>query len=132
LAPCDFFTNGYSIITEDNSNITLSISSVLSSNVQAATSSVLETEQDLSETPKLPSENANEDSESEADTTHDKPTHQDPLRWFGILTPSGLRAAQTSFISAVEGPVPRLVTLSKQLRSLEVDIGRLRKQIRKL
>lgn len=58
-----------------------------------------------------------------------KPT--DPIRWFGILLPQALRNTQRSFADAVEGPVVNLVTLTTELRSLEIEIGRLRKQIRK-
>lgn len=56
----------------------------------------------------------------------------DPLRWFGILVPTALRSAQASFATAVEGSIPQLATLTKDLRRQEGDIGRLRKQIRKL
>ncbi|ORX91998.1 hypothetical protein BCR34DRAFT_594959 [Clohesyomyces aquaticus] len=55
----------------------------------------------------------------------------DPLRWFGILVPPELRSAQSSFVSAVEGRLPEVVTVMKELRRLEVEIGRLRKQIKK-
>ncbi|OCK88210.1 uncharacterized protein K441DRAFT_669479 [Cenococcum geophilum 1.58] len=55
----------------------------------------------------------------------------DPIRWFGILLPQALRNTQRSFADAVEGPVVNLVTLTKELRSLEIEIGRLRKQIKK-
>lgn len=58
-------------------------------------------------------------------------TPRDPIRWFGILVPPSLRSAQGSFISAVEGPVPQLASLTSELRKQEIDIGRLRKQIRK-
>lgn len=56
----------------------------------------------------------------------------DPLRWFGILVPPALRSAQSSFAGAVEGSVPRLVTIARDLRSQEIEIGRVRKQIKKL
>lgn len=55
-----------------------------------------------------------------------------PLRWFGILVPPALRTAQSTFASAVEGPIPQLASLVKDLRKQEVDIARLRKQIKKL
>ena len=55
----------------------------------------------------------------------------DPIRWFGILVPQALRNMQRSFADAVEGPVVNLVTLTKELQSLEIEIGRLRKQIKK-
>ncbi|KAF2703899.1 hypothetical protein K504DRAFT_166217 [Pleomassaria siparia CBS 279.74] len=55
-----------------------------------------------------------------------------PLRWFGILVPPALKAAQGSFTCAVEGPVPHVASLVKKLRKQEMDIGRLRKQIKKV
>ncbi|KAF2877104.1 hypothetical protein BDV95DRAFT_601518 [Massariosphaeria phaeospora] len=58
--------------------------------------------------------------------------HTDPLRWFGILVPPALRSTQASFVSAVHGPIPRLASLVKDLRKQEVDIARLRKQMKKL
>ncbi|KAF2021597.1 hypothetical protein BU24DRAFT_417229 [Aaosphaeria arxii CBS 175.79] len=56
----------------------------------------------------------------------------DPLKWFGILVPPELRNAQVSFNRAVEDPVPKLATAIGNLRRQEVEIGRLRKRIRKL
>ncbi|KAF2820045.1 hypothetical protein CC86DRAFT_124571 [Ophiobolus disseminans] len=56
----------------------------------------------------------------------------DPLRWFGILVPPALRSAQHSFISVVEGPVPQLASIARDLRGQEIEIGRVRKQIKKL
>jgi hypothetical protein len=35
-------------------------------------------------------------------------------------------------VKTVEGPIPRLTTLSKELRAMEIEIGRARKRIRKL
>ncbi|EON66328.1 hypothetical protein W97_05721 [Coniosporium apollinis CBS 100218] len=60
---------------------------------------------------------------------HPKP--KNPITMFGILTPPALRAAQSSFVKAVEGPVPRLVELGARLRALEVEVGRARKALRK-
>lgn len=57
---------------------------------------------------------------------------RDPIRWFGILVPSALRSAQSYFVSALEGPVPEMASLSKDLRQQEIEIGRLRKQLKKL
>ena len=56
----------------------------------------------------------------------------DPLRWFGILVPSALRSAQANFISAVEGPIPLIVNLTKELHGLEHEISRLKKSAKKL
>ena len=55
-----------------------------------------------------------------------------PLQWFGILVPPALKAAQATFTSAIERPVPQLVSLVKDLRMQEIDIARLRKQLKKL
>ncbi|OAL57073.1 hypothetical protein IQ07DRAFT_496745 [Pyrenochaeta sp. DS3sAY3a] len=55
-----------------------------------------------------------------------------PLHWFGILVPPALRTAQFTFISTVEGPIPQLACLTRDLRNQEIEIGRLRKQIKKL
>lgn len=57
---------------------------------------------------------------------------RDPIRWFGVLVPPPLRSAQSKFIAVVEGSVPQIVTLTKELRALEIDIGRIRKSIKKL
>ncbi|KAH9866415.1 hypothetical protein IAQ61_008420 [Plenodomus lingam] len=57
---------------------------------------------------------------------------RDPLRWFGILVPPALRTAQSTFITAVEGPIARIATVAMDLRSQEIEIGRMRKQIKKL
>ncbi|PSN70357.1 hypothetical protein BS50DRAFT_571617 [Corynespora cassiicola Philippines] len=73
----------------------------------------------------------NEKSDEEAKSAGEK-VSTDSIRWFGILVPPALRAAQASFVSAVEEPVPRVATLIKELRKQEIDIGRLRKQIKKL
>jgi hypothetical protein len=55
----------------------------------------------------------------------------DPLRWFGILVPPALRSAQSSFVGAVEGSMPRLSNIARDLRNQEIEIGRMRKQIKK-
>jgi hypothetical protein len=74
----------------------------------------------------------NADSPSSKKTEESKKTLVDPIRWFGFLVPPALRSAQESFVSSVEGPIPQLSTLASELRGTEVDIGRLRKQIKKL
>jgi hypothetical protein len=56
----------------------------------------------------------------------------DPIRWYGVLVPPALRAAQSQFISAVEGPIPRVANLSKEMRILEIEVGRTRKTMKKL
>jgi len=51
----------------------------------------------------------------------------DPLRWFGILAPSELRAAQGDAATMME-LVPRLVGVDAEMRAVEVEIRRARKR----
>jgi hypothetical protein len=78
-------------------------------------------------------ESASTSTEADLDKDSEKAAKiVDPLRWFGILVPPALRSAQSSFIAVVEGPVPHLVSVARELRSQEIEIGRVRKQIKKL
>jgi hypothetical protein len=71
-------------------------------------------------------------SEKAKASSSSKPKPIDPLRWFGILVPPALRTAQSSFVSAVEDSVPTLANIARGLRSQEIEIGRVRKQIKKV
>ena len=51
----------------------------------------------------------------------------DPIRMFGFSIPSALRTAQSSSIQLVETSVPRLASISLQMRALEIQIRRARK-----
>ncbi|PVH80087.1 hypothetical protein DL98DRAFT_419242 [Cadophora sp. DSE1049] len=51
----------------------------------------------------------------------------DPIRMFGFSIPSALRTAQSSSIQFVETSVPRLASISLQMRALEIQIRRARK-----
>lgn len=100
--------------------------SVVSDQLSAAS-----TKSPKSEAPKeesVESEGSTESTEKSTQTSR----NVDPLRWFGILVPSALRAAQSDFTGAVEGPVARLASVARDLRSQEMEIGRMRKQIKKL
>ncbi len=55
----------------------------------------------------------------------------DPIRWFGILVPQELRSAQASFVAAVQDPAVDAVNAARQMRETEVNIRRLRKDIKK-
>lgn len=55
----------------------------------------------------------------------------DPLHWYGILVPTQLRQAQTSFVTAIQGPVSHAANAANAMRRLEVDIRRLRKDIKR-
>jgi coiled-coil domain-containing protein 115 len=60
------------------------------------------------------------------------PEPKDPITWFGVLLPTALRSAQASFSQVVDGGIPKVLNVSSQLRLLEIEIGRLRKSIKKL
>ncbi|KAH7419585.1 hypothetical protein BKA64DRAFT_699612 [Cadophora sp. MPI-SDFR-AT-0126] len=51
----------------------------------------------------------------------------DPIRMFGFSIPSALRTAQSTSIQVVESSIPRLASISLQMRALEIQIRRARK-----
>jgi hypothetical protein len=87
-------------------------------------------EDDAKSTPD-PNSQSSQNSEKTKEETNSTEKPADPLRWFGILVPPALRTAQLTFVSAVEGPIPQLVTILRDLRTQEIEIGRIRKQIKK-
>jgi hypothetical protein len=76
----------------------------------------------------VPDAKSNDDDQTANDTHPPK----DPIRMFGILVPQALRDAQASFVAAVDGPIPHLAMVSRDLRTQEIEIGRVRKQIKRL
>ncbi|KAF2971265.1 hypothetical protein GQX73_g2410 [Xylaria multiplex] len=52
----------------------------------------------------------------------------DPLRWFGLLTPMPLREAQTQSIRAIEHVIPRLASLNSEMAVVEIEVRRARKR----
>ena len=59
------------------------------------------------------------------------PLEADPLRWYGILVPQELRSAQASFSSAVDEGIAGAVNASRAMREVEIEIRKLRKEIRR-
>lgn len=53
----------------------------------------------------------------------------DPLNWFGILVPSALRRTQSSFKTAAEEIVPRIATVEREMRQVEIEVRRVRKKM---
>jgi coiled-coil domain-containing protein 115 len=51
-----------------------------------------------------------------------------PLNWYGLLVPPSLRAAQASFISAVQDQIPQLLNIQTDMAGLEAQIRALRKE----
>ncbi|KAI4207402.1 MAG: hypothetical protein LQ348_000588 [Seirophora lacunosa] len=72
-----------------------------------------------------------EDSDTIAKDSEPELGVSDPLKWFGILVPQALRACQASFKHAVEELIPSLTSVSNEMKSLEIEIRRTRKKIRK-
>jgi len=56
---------------------------------------------------------------------------RDPVRWFGILVPRELRAAQASFTFAVNEPVVRAVNSVREMCYIESEIRKARKALKK-
>jgi hypothetical protein len=52
----------------------------------------------------------------------------DPLNWYGLLVPPSLRAAQTSFTTAVQGAIPQLLNVQAKMAELEVQIRQARRE----
>jgi hypothetical protein len=88
--------------------------------------------------PKIPRQFSEEEDASRTDQNETKDEEKksekstDPLRWFGILVPPALRTAQTTFLGAIEGPIPQLATIARDMKTQEIEIGRVKKQIKKL
>ena len=70
-----------------------------------------------------------EDKPDDKERTHTKV--RDPLHWFGILVPPSLRAFQKSFKSAIHDPVIDAANSAQALRRVDMDIRKLRKDIKK-
>jgi hypothetical protein len=71
------------------------------------------------------------DADKEDDAEGSKKTQKkrnDPLRWFGILTPLPLRQAQQLAIQSVEEVIPRLATVDAEMASIELEVRRARKK----
>ncbi|KAH0290498.1 hypothetical protein M436DRAFT_80677 [Aureobasidium namibiae CBS 147.97] len=76
-----------------------------------------------------PEEQNQEDKPDDKEKTHNK--LRDPLHWYGILVPPSLRASQKSFSSAMHDPVINAANSAQALRRVDMDIRKLRKDIKK-
>jgi coiled-coil domain-containing protein 115 len=54
----------------------------------------------------------------------------DPISWYGILVPPSLRNAQRSFTDAVDGGIPQLMTVVRDMQYVESLVYDLRRQIK--
>ncbi|KAK0709063.1 hypothetical protein B0T26DRAFT_678536 [Lasiosphaeria miniovina] len=75
-----------------------------------------------------PNEQQQQPAQNNNKTKKKKPKPHDPLRWFGVLTPMALRAAQGQAVEAVHDLVPRLATVSAEMAGVEVEVRRTRKK----
>ncbi|KAF2861431.1 hypothetical protein K470DRAFT_269770 [Piedraia hortae CBS 480.64] len=58
-------------------------------------------------------------------------SEKDPIKWFGILVPRDLRSTQASFRRIVLNDVTEAVNAAAEMRALEREIRRKRKEVRK-
>ncbi|KAJ8123260.1 hypothetical protein ONZ43_g748 [Nemania bipapillata] len=71
---------------------------------------------------------ADDDDKLAGNRSRRPPKRDDPLRWFGLLTPAPLRQAQTQSIRAVEHVIPRLASVDAEMREVEIEVRRARKR----
>lgn len=73
--------------------------------------------------------------ENESETAYDKEATKkkvrDPIHWYGILVPPSLRSSQKSFKSAIQNPVIEAANSAQALRHINMEIRKLRKDIKK-
>ncbi|KAI0011758.1 hypothetical protein F4779DRAFT_571171 [Xylariaceae sp. FL0662B] len=73
-------------------------------------------------------EKREEKEEGEGKMNSAQKKRKDPLKWFGLLTPTALRHAQAQSIEAVEQVVPRLVSVNAEMAHVEIEVRRARKK----
>ncbi|KAF3770499.1 hypothetical protein M406DRAFT_245834, partial [Cryphonectria parasitica EP155] len=75
-----------------------------------------------------PGTSKGEEATHENDEGKKKKVPADPIRWFGVLTPPALRQAQSCAVDTVEHIIPRLVTVDRAMREVEIEVRRARKR----
>ncbi|KAG6119204.1 hypothetical protein E4U14_005708 [Claviceps sp. LM454 group G7] len=73
-------------------------------------------------------EDANDAENGEDKAPRSRKSPNDPLRWFGLLTPTPLRAAQSHATQAVEEVIPRLASVMAEMQHVEIEVRRARKR----
>ncbi|KAG5920314.1 hypothetical protein E4U61_007967 [Claviceps capensis] len=73
-------------------------------------------------------EDANDAENGEDKTSRSRKPPNDPLRWFGLLTPTPLRVAQGHATQAVEEVIPRLASVMAEMQHVEIEVRRARKR----
>lgn len=74
-------------------------------------------------------EEAQDDNDSDIkEKQTEKVVNRDPLKWFGFVTPSALRNAQSSSVQAIETIIPRLASVNAEMMDVEIEVRRARKK----
>ncbi|KAL8408784.1 hypothetical protein RB594_007282 [Gaeumannomyces avenae] len=55
-------------------------------------------------------------------------TRKDPLRWFGLFTPTSLRLAQGQAVEIVEDLLPRIASVDAEMGQVEIQVRRAKKK----
>lgn len=76
----------------------------------------------------VPPEESPEESKSKSEVPE---KGLDPLKWFGYFVSPSLRTCQQCFTSAIDEPLILSANASRSLRDTEVEIRKLRKEIRR-
>jgi len=124
------------VIIEDNGHAKLSVQKPQIEAVEISDPGHGEAKQQPTPPGTPPTDSTVDDEKSDkvdpAETEKSKQSSKDPIRWFGVLVPTQLRSCQASFISAVEGPVCQATGAARAMRTVEAEIRRLRKDIKKM
>ncbi|KAL8820961.1 MAG: hypothetical protein Q9223_000915 [Gallowayella weberi] len=117
-----FYINPSTDELDDSTTVEQSLHDTISLTTMPPTGKSAETRQTIQK----------EDSETSQRETSSEPAIPDPLKWFGILVPPALRATQMSFKHAVIEAIPLLANLTNEMKSMEIEIRRMRKKIKRL
>ncbi|RYC64493.1 hypothetical protein CHU98_g1693 [Xylaria longipes] len=74
------------------------------------------------------SESPNDSPTAKKGRTTPQQKSNDPLRWFGLLTPVPLRQAQAQSIRVIEHVIPRLASVNAEMVEVEIEVRRARKR----
>ncbi|KAK0251174.1 hypothetical protein LTR91_005286 [Friedmanniomyces endolithicus] len=88
-------------------------------------------EKSLDDAPAEHQEDPKTQDEQQGPYTGPTAASRDPLKWFGILVPRELRSTQTSFCSAVDGPIAAAANAARGMRETEAEIRKVRKAVKK-
>jgi hypothetical protein len=116
---------------EDESTLPKSQKSVFPRDSASPSQSTTESEPTTSTEKSHPAATKDEADEATEKTPPKKAvvSKTDPIRWFGLITPSSLKMAQSQATKALQETVPRLVQLDAEMREVEIQVRRARKYL---